>query len=67
MFCPIRVEQFSSTEVDLKLGVSLDFDVPTTDLSDVRQMMDSINLLPGQTPAAALISVVFPYTYLCQF
>ncbi|XP_067246814.1 fibronectin type III and SPRY domain-containing protein 2 isoform X1 [Chanodichthys erythropterus] len=49
-----RVEQFSSTEVDLKLGVSLDFDVPTTDLSDVRQMMDSINLLPA--PSAPVMN-----------
>lgn len=55
MFCPIRVEQFSREEVDLKLGVSLDFDVPTTDLSDVRQMMDSINVLPGQTPTNACL------------
>ncbi|XP_051726293.1 fibronectin type III and SPRY domain-containing protein 2 isoform X2 [Ctenopharyngodon idella] len=49
-----RVEQFSSTEVDLKLGVSLDFDVPTTDLSDVRQMMDSINVLPA--PSAPVMN-----------
>ncbi|XP_073706616.1 fibronectin type III and SPRY domain-containing protein 2 isoform X2 [Garra rufa] len=41
-----RVEQFAREEADLKLGVSLDFDVPKTDLSDVRQMMDSINVLP---------------------
>lgn len=53
MFCPIRVEQFSREEVDLKLGVSLDFDVPMMDLSLVRQMMDSINVLPGQTLTAA--------------
>lgn len=49
-----RVEQFSSKEVDLKLGVSLDFDVPTTDLSDVRQMMDSINVLPA--PSAPVMN-----------
>ncbi len=55
MFCPIRVEQFSRQEVDLKLGVSLDFDVPMMDLSLVRQMMDSINVLPGQTPTAACL------------
>lgn len=56
MFCnvlSIRVEQFAREEVDLKLGLSLDFDVPMTDLSQVRQMMDSINVLPGQTLTAA--------------
>lgn len=51
MLCPIRVEQFAGEEVDLKLGVSLDFQVLTPDLSEVRQMMESINVLPGQTPS----------------
>lgn len=54
MFCPIRVEQFSREEVDLKLGVSLDFDVPMMDLSHVRQMMDSINVLPA--PSAPVMN-----------
>lgn len=62
MFCPIRVEQFAREEVDLKLGASLDFDVPTTDLSDVRQMMDSMNVLPGQTPPVGCCSFIFTFT-----
>ncbi|KAL1257300.1 hypothetical protein QQF64_012845 [Cirrhinus molitorella] len=49
-----RVEQFAREEVDLKLGASLDFDVPTTDLSDVRQMMESINVLPA--PSAPVMN-----------
>ncbi|XP_016311496.1 fibronectin type III and SPRY domain-containing protein 2 isoform X1 [Sinocyclocheilus anshuiensis] len=49
-----RVEQFSREEVDLKLGVSLDFEVLTTDLSDVRQMMESINVLPA--PSAPVMN-----------
>ncbi|XP_050956683.1 fibronectin type III and SPRY domain-containing protein 2 [Labeo rohita] len=49
-----RVEQFAREEVDLKLGASLDFDVPTTDLSDVRQMMDSMNVLPA--PSAPVMN-----------
>ncbi|XP_073706617.1 fibronectin type III and SPRY domain-containing protein 2 isoform X3 [Garra rufa] len=49
-----RVEQFAREEADLKLGVSLDFDVPKTDLSDVRQMMDSINVLPA--PSAPVMN-----------
>ncbi|KAF4101014.1 fibronectin type III and SPRY domain-containing protein 2 [Onychostoma macrolepis] len=49
-----RVEQFSREEVDLKLGVSLDFDVPMMDLSQVRQMMDSINVLPA--PSAPVMN-----------
>ncbi|XP_043120416.1 fibronectin type III and SPRY domain-containing protein 2 isoform X2 [Puntigrus tetrazona] len=49
-----RVEQFAREEVDLKLGVSLDFDVPKMDLSHVRQMMDSINVLPA--PSAPVMN-----------
>lgn len=49
-----RVEQFAREEVDLKLGLSLDFDVPMTDLSQVRQMMDSINVLPA--PSAPVMN-----------
>lgn len=50
-----RMEQFSSEEEEeLQLGVSLEFQVPSTDLSDVRQMMDSINALPA--PSAPVMN-----------
>ncbi|XP_026105999.1 LOW QUALITY PROTEIN: fibronectin type III and SPRY domain-containing protein 2-like [Carassius auratus] len=49
-----RVEQFAGEEVDLKLGVSLDFQVLTPDLSEVRQMMESINVLPA--PSAPVMN-----------
>ncbi|XP_067276007.1 fibronectin type III and SPRY domain-containing protein 2 [Pseudorasbora parva] len=49
-----RLEQVCGEEVDLKLAVPLGFDVPTPDRADVRQMMDSINLLPA--PSAPVMN-----------
>ncbi|XP_051579916.1 fibronectin type III and SPRY domain-containing protein 2 isoform X1 [Myxocyprinus asiaticus] len=49
-----RVEQFAKKEVNVKLGVSLDFDAPTADLTEVKQMMNSINVLPA--PSAPVMN-----------
>lgn len=49
MLCPIRIEDFAKEEVELKVGVSMEFATPTSSLSDVKQMMESINAVPGET------------------
>lgn len=45
--CCFRIEAFSREEVDLRLATSLEFNTPLADLSDVKTMMDSINVVPG--------------------
>lgn len=42
-----RIEEFVKEEVDLTLSTSLEFNTPLADLSDVKTMMDSINVVPG--------------------
>lgn len=41
------IEKLAIEEPDLKIAASLEFDIPAADLSDVKQMMDSINAVPG--------------------
>lgn len=43
----IRIEEFAKEEMDLTLATNLDFEMPLADLSDVKSMMDSINIVPG--------------------
>lgn len=40
--------------MDLTLSTSLEFNTPLADLSDVKTMMDSINVVPGLTHTAPL-------------
>lgn len=42
-----RIEEFAKEQVDLTLSTSLEFNMPLADLSDVKTMMDSINVVPG--------------------
>lgn len=42
-----RIEEFAKEEIDLTLATRLEFDTPLADMSDVRTMMDSINVVPG--------------------
>ncbi|KAK1785255.1 hypothetical protein P4O66_018655 [Electrophorus voltai] len=46
IFCPIRIKDFAKEEENLKMPISLDFVIPSTDFSDVKQMMESINVVP---------------------
>ncbi|XP_037103760.1 fibronectin type III and SPRY domain-containing protein 2 [Syngnathus acus] len=49
-----RIEEFAKEEMDLTLTTSLDFETPLADLSDVKSMMDSINIIPA--PSAPVIN-----------
>ncbi|XP_061743371.1 fibronectin type III and SPRY domain-containing protein 2 isoform X2 [Nerophis ophidion] len=49
-----RMEDFAKEEMDLTLSTRLDFDTPLADLSDVRSMMDSINIVAA--PSAPVIN-----------
>lgn len=42
-----RIKAFAKEETDLKLSTRLEFHTPLADLSDVKTMMDSINVVPG--------------------
>lgn len=42
-----RVEEFAKEDMDLTLATTLEFSTPFADLSDVKTMMDSINVVPG--------------------
>ncbi|XP_047436767.1 fibronectin type III and SPRY domain-containing protein 2 [Mugil cephalus] len=53
-----RIEEFSKEEVDLTLATSLEFNTPLADLSDVKTMMDSINVVPA--PSAPVINPQSP-------
>lgn len=45
-----RIEEFAKDEIDLTLSTALEFNTPlAADLSDVKTMMDSINVVPGLT------------------
>lgn len=52
-----RVEGFAKEDMDLTLATSLEFSTPFADLSDVKTMMDSINVVPGL--------IFTPHVFLC--
>ncbi|XP_071389706.1 fibronectin type III and SPRY domain-containing protein 2 [Centroberyx affinis] len=49
-----RIEEFAKEEIDLRLSTPLEFSTPLADLSDVKTMMDSINVVPA--PSAPVIN-----------
>uniref|UniRef100_A0A672G6B2 Fibronectin type III and SPRY domain containing 2 n=1 Tax=Salarias fasciatus TaxID=181472 RepID=A0A672G6B2_SALFA len=49
---------FAKDEVDLTLSTNLEFNTPLADLSDVKTMMDSINVVPA--PSAPVINPQMP-------
>ncbi|KAG7278157.1 hypothetical protein CRUP_019467 [Coryphaenoides rupestris] len=49
-----RIKEFAKEELDLSLCTSLEFTMPEDDLSDVKTMMDSINVVPA--PSAPVIN-----------
>lgn len=51
-------EEFVKDDVDLTLSTSLEFNTPQSDLSDVKTMMDSINVVPA--PSAPVINPQAP-------
>ncbi|XP_040889909.1 fibronectin type III and SPRY domain-containing protein 2 [Toxotes jaculatrix] len=53
-----RIEEFAKEDVDLTLSTSLEFNTPLADLSDVKTMMDSINVVPA--PSAPVINPQMP-------
>ncbi|AWP01341.1 putative fibronectin type III and SPRY domain-containing protein 2 [Scophthalmus maximus] len=53
-----RMEEFAKEEVDLTLSTRLEFDTPLADMSDVKTMMDSINVVPA--PSAPVINPQMP-------
>lgn len=42
-----RIEEFAKEKIDLALATHPGFDTPLADLTDVKAMMDSINVIPG--------------------
>ncbi|CAJ1049435.1 fibronectin type III and SPRY domain-containing protein 2 [Xyrichtys novacula] len=53
-----RIEEFAKEEIDLTLNTHLEFNTPLVDLSDVKTMMDSINIVPA--PSAPVINPQMP-------
>ncbi|XP_068608777.1 fibronectin type III and SPRY domain-containing protein 2 [Brachionichthys hirsutus] len=53
-----RIEAFAKDELDLTLAADLEFNTPLADLSDVKTMMDSINVVPA--PSAPVINPQIP-------
>ncbi|XP_054463871.1 fibronectin type III and SPRY domain-containing protein 2 isoform X1 [Anoplopoma fimbria] len=53
-----RIKEFAKEEVDLTLSTNLEFNTPLADLSDVKTMMDSINVVPA--PSAPVINPQMP-------
>ncbi|MBN3272117.1 FSD2 protein, partial [Polyodon spathula] len=53
-----RTEEYTASDPDLKLSASLEFENDAIDFSDVRQMMDSINIVPA--PSAPVINPQTP-------
>ncbi|XP_062860728.1 fibronectin type III and SPRY domain-containing protein 2 [Trichomycterus rosablanca] len=49
-----RMEKFAREEVEIKVGVPQEFAPPSSNLSEVRNMMDSINVLPA--PSAPVMN-----------
>ncbi|KAM7015262.1 fibronectin type III and SPRY domain-containing protein 2 isoform 1-T2 [Tautogolabrus adspersus] len=52
------IEEFAEEETDLTLTTRLEFNTPLADLSDVKTMMDSINVVPA--PSAPVINPQMP-------
>ncbi|XP_008284863.1 fibronectin type III and SPRY domain-containing protein 2 [Stegastes partitus] len=53
-----RIEEYAKEDVDLTLATRLEFNTPLGDLSDVKTMMDSINVVPA--PSAPVINPQMP-------
>ncbi|KAM7405900.1 hypothetical protein PAMP_000315 [Pampus punctatissimus] len=53
-----RIEEFAKEEIDLTLSTALEFNTPLADLSHVKTMMDSINVVPA--PSAPVINPQMP-------
>ncbi|XP_064168933.1 fibronectin type III and SPRY domain-containing protein 2 isoform X2 [Anguilla rostrata] len=53
-----RIEDFTKEEVDLSLAANMEFENSVVDLSDVKQMMESINIVPA--PSAPVINPQVP-------
>ncbi|XP_034050770.1 fibronectin type III and SPRY domain-containing protein 2 [Thalassophryne amazonica] len=53
-----RIEEFAKDNVDLTLSTDLEVNAPLADLSDVKTMMDSINIVPA--PSAPVINPQVP-------
>nr|XP_020461403.1 fibronectin type III and SPRY domain-containing protein 2 isoform X3 [Monopterus albus] len=53
-----RIEDFAKEETELSLSTSLEFNTPLADLSDVKTMMDTINVVPA--PSAPVINPQMP-------
>ncbi|XP_056228588.1 fibronectin type III and SPRY domain-containing protein 2 [Seriola aureovittata] len=53
-----RIEEFAKEEPDLTLSTHLELKTPLADLSDVKTMMDSINVVPA--PSAPVINPQMP-------
>lgn len=53
-----RIEEFAKEETELKVHTSTEFTTPLADLSDVKTMMDSINIVPA--PNAPVINPQIP-------
>ncbi|XP_031425500.1 fibronectin type III and SPRY domain-containing protein 2 [Clupea harengus] len=58
-----NIEKLAIEEPDLKIAASLEFDIPAADLSDVKQMMDSINAVPA--PSAPVMNPQIPNSASC--
>lgn len=54
-----RLEEFLKKEVDLELSTLPDFEERVIDVSEVEQLMNSINAIPGSLPNWSLF-----HTYL---
>ncbi|KAM8761940.1 fibronectin type III and SPRY domain-containing protein 2 [Acanthopagrus schlegelii] len=53
-----RIKEFAKDEIDFTLATTLEFNTPLADLSDVKTMMDSINVVPA--PSAPVINPQMP-------
>uniref|UniRef100_A0A3Q1F7Z5 Fibronectin type III and SPRY domain containing 2 n=1 Tax=Acanthochromis polyacanthus TaxID=80966 RepID=A0A3Q1F7Z5_9TELE len=53
-----RIEEYAKEDPDLTLATRLEFNTPLADLSDVKTMMDSINVVPA--PSAPVINPQMP-------
>uniref|UniRef100_A0A665VSY6 Fibronectin type III and SPRY domain containing 2 n=1 Tax=Echeneis naucrates TaxID=173247 RepID=A0A665VSY6_ECHNA len=54
----LKVREFAKEETDLTLSTPLEFNTPLADLSDVKTLMDSINVVPA--PSAPVINPQMP-------
>lgn len=54
-----RIEEFAKEKVDLTLATCPEFNTPLTDLTEVKTMMDSINVIPGVVYILNNVAVLF--------